>query len=890
MLLALPLLLHLLLVLAAASSENKTNSSLFLPPSKPRTEIELSILYASTSVLQQTLPPTTWPTIDWYLRRAGRFSYSNITEPPNYYLHSTIWLSPTENTREVFLALYVAYFYSQAIVFTSLLNYKMMDSIASFTTGLSVETPVVSLIPLHNWQAEAYKAPYVLIPQFGQRFRGRVALHLILAGKGQNDNLKLRKILIFKENAISSILKDFYDEEASLFEVLPVKDVFVSLDNLERVSHDLAVETPYPDVMIVDCSLEIFSKLAPLLLEQNVLTNETLLLFFHDYLEINLWGGLELLWNYNITVYIFGQCRLEWESCQTDSDISKNQTHRTFEPEIYGALFHDLLELALEAGEASDYDPSNYSYFNLSIPWVCDQTPESLGEYYLLYYYSYYDYYYYEELESYRYTMQIWYQHDGDKLLNALKSNCFSGKAGTLAFSEETIAKCIDISAVAVLPLRLTDVYQNTSEIHTRSTWRVDGRWTQSEGLRLAPRITVFPERIRDVEEESVLKVIAKHDSLFLYTSEEDDRDVRGVDADLINFIALSAGFSRIEYTLWNQSDVGMLEALRDRHDWDMAAGAIAAVPDTANFTRFYHYSSVGIIALQSQETVSLDYMWNFMDPFQWTVWLSILAMLIISAFVAKWLHLAESLPDSLWLSFCTVFFMNENRLVMTNSFGRIYIIALLFVIVVLISSYTANMVSFLTSEPATIDFNLLFYRRRPVAAGNEFGELTWLERSGMRDIVPVTGDEEAVSLLLNNSVDAYVADVHLVDRLATTYCNLTVVQRSLFKRQFAFAIHYRFSEKYGKAVDDAIVQAVNSRQVSDWLQNHTEMRSPLVGCESDRGSSEKQLGLNNVGGVFVIAASGAALCVVIKMTQRVVCKKSKMRVQPGYNSARSKY
>eukprot|EP00118_Oscarella_pearsei_P023956 m.294437 g.294437 ORF g.294437 m.294437 type:complete len:904 (+) comp40747_c0_seq5:168-2879(+) len=888
------LLLQFILLLIppeTATSENRTNSTTPAPFKKPKTDIYVSLMYSSKSVLEQTLPLSSWPKVHWYHPHAGGLRHHNVTETENYRFFSRLWITPTRNSREVFQALYEAYFYTQAIVLTSELDYKLMDSIASFTTGLSAETPVVSLIPLHNWQEEAHKAPYVLTPQFGQVFNGRVAVQLIIAGKSQNSKMRLQKIMVFKERVESSTLLDFLDEEARLFRGLPVTDIYVSLDSIERIANDVVKDDPYPDVIIVDCALEIFERLASLLIKQKVLTNETLVIFFHDYLEINLWEGLEHLFNANVTVYIFGQCQPEWESCQLFPDETKgrgtnfSQT-RLFQPEIYGSLFHDVLDLTVEAGETSQYNPNNYSDFTLTIPWVCDQTIETLGLYKLLYFYSYYDYYYYQDLQSYRWRIHFWYQHDGDRLLQALKDTCFNGKVGSLAFSEDALSKCLNMTAVAILPLRLTEVYQNPNETHIRSKWRVDGRWTQSEGLILAPTVSVFSQSEKEKDDEiKILKVLAKRDSLFLYT--DDESKVQGVDADLLEFIAQTAGFSKVEYTLWNETESpsAMLKNFSDLGKWDMAAGAIAVAPEKANFTRSYYLSNVSVTS-QSQQIDSVIYIWNFMDAFRWTVWLGILAILAISTFVVKWLGLVKTFPDAAWLSFATFYFMNENRLIyMRNPFGRIYIHTLLFVVLVLVSSYTANMVSFLTADSNgnSADFNLISFRNRPVAAERESDDLANLQTSGLRNTVSVRGEKEAASLLLNETIDAYVADAYLIEMLVKMHCNLTVIKQKLWRRQFAFAISHDFSEKYGKVVGSAIVEAVHSFNVSSWLENRRKKLMPANDCESSRLANQQQLGLHNVGGVFVIAAGGAVICFLSKFA---LLRSSKRKINPGFKAA----
>ncbi|XP_065827463.1 uncharacterized protein [Oscarella lobularis] len=883
------LLASILVSFTAAQSGNDA-----IPTPKPKTKLSTTILYASRAVLRQSLPSKIWSSIDWWsgsYARKGDFYYYNVTETDSYFMDPRIVLKPSANSREVLPALYEASYYYYAVCLATHLDYKLMDSIGSYTGGLSLETPIISLVPLHNWEEEGYKTPYILIPHFGQSFKGRVALELIKAGQLQK-NAVLQKVMIFRESLESSSLLTFHEGEASLFSGLPIVDVFVSLDVLEKVVSDIAGETPFPDVLIVDCSLELFEKLARLLVRRGVLSDSSCVVLFHDYQEVNLWSGLTVLQEVNATVYVFGQCRPEWNSCTFNGSLTENGTaavSREYDPtDFYEALFHDVAEFVTEAGEISQYDPSNTSIFDVPVSWVCRQWESSrpVGPFYYFLVQRYNQFYYYYLYYHGRPHFPFWYKEEGDKILSALQRHCFNGKMGSLAFSEQTLQGCLNKSAIALLPLRLTDVYQNVNESQIRSRWRIDGKWTMSNGLDLAPNVLVLPLQADAVEKRTnkTLRVIGSYDPLFFYIDPEGT--AKGVDVELVNFIAETLDFTGVEYTAWNGTSWTMLKALAKSEEWDMAIGAVVASVNAekiVNLTRFYHTSRLQMVSL-SEQVDAWEYAWNFMDPFKWSVWLVILGMIFVSTFVVKWLGLVKEFSDGMWLSFAVIYFMNENRLVvMKNPFGRLFISVLLFVVLVLISSYTANMISFLTADASggTSDVSLLAFRNRPVSALQHSDELLRLQTSGLRNIVPVTSDEEAASLLFNNSVDAYVADSHLVDRLTRTYCNLTVIQSKLYTRQFSLAAKHQFFVAHGEGVNEAIAKAVFNEKVVDWLHSHLMARlSEHLASDCASDLTEKPLGILNLGGVFVIAGGAAALCVCAKGL--VLLTKRSKRVKPS--------
>ena len=801
-----------------------------------RIRLQTSLIYSSKDVLRKTIPSAVWPRIQWpgNSSQSGRLSFDDKYQ----YTFDPIRLA--SNSRHIFSSLQETNFHS--VAFAAHSDYGLLKAFGSLAEGLSIGTPLVSFIPLVDREGGS-KASYVMTPYFGQSLSVLAALEFLRPSRGPGN--PPRKAVFLQQQVDTALPDQFISFK------FDTENVLINPDQLETTVDYVDEERAHS--LIVNCSLSYFSMLLPLLVETKSITNNSIVVFMHDYLEVQSWEGLEMLLRANASVYIFALCRNEWSSCaaavasertnvrgEREAD-TEERSSSIFQPDqLYNALFYDLLELVAERQR----DAAKKTRY--TVPVSCGNG-----------------------------SVSVFYEAENrGGFLRSLRRACFRGRLGGLAFSEEALKKCINSTALRVLALRLTNVLRDESG-EVKSSWRIDGKWREREGFELAPGVKVYTKPPQDDDEETVnrrLKVIAAHsDALFSYVNSSGKWS--GVDADLVQRIAKDAGFSGIEVTLWNDSTSRLRRALSSTSKWDMAVGAItssAIYEGGTEFTRAYYTSDVVLASLSAQAVTdaSTIYMWNFMNPFRWTVWLVILGMIAISTLVVKWLGLVKTFRDGLWLSFSTLFFMNENRtVIMRNFLGRIYVVMHLFVVLVLVSSYTANMISFLTTDTGSAERtgSLLTFRNRPVAGRRDTNELQRLWTSGLKNISVVDRDDDGSLLLLNGSLDGYVADSSSIERLTRLYCNLTVNRLLLHRRQYAFIMTKEFAMTYGESINEVITEYVQEGHVNQLVNDNLKEQGGQ--CSSSTPAvGEEPLKLSNVGGVFVIAGASGFLCLVWKL------------------------
>jgi ABC-type amino acid transport substrate-binding protein len=394
------------------------------------------------------------------------------------------------------------------------------------------------------------------------------------------------------------------------------------------------------------------------------------------------------------------------------------------------------------------------------------------------------------------------------------------------------------------------------------------------------------------------LKVLIALSTPFAYKDNETGELV-GVAIDLLNYIADKGNYSYnktyphvSDQPKWDGliDDVGTGRPRCGSSPCHIAVGAIIVTPDRAqkcNFTRSFFTSGLRIMAAITDQKENPS-IWNFFKPFHWTVWCTIAGMIFISAVIIDRLHLANGFTEGLWLSVSVIYAMQENSVIlMRNPFGRVYIIVYSFVLLVLVSAYTANMISFLSirnSQKDITDINGLRQNGIKVAVRRLSPDYRTLQDAGIR-IDNLIGVEDGISAIdaIKQSMDpisssysnktrtSVVADVYVADSphleiLQAQTCHVKMTSsREMYEHQYAFAM--RKNIQYSDHINKLITKAIAEGFVQNSYIMHTANKSVICHDQfSTTSDDDLSLGISNLGGVFIIAAAIAALCFVCKL------------------------
>lgn len=625
----------------------------------------------------------------------------------------------------------------------------------------------------------------------------------------QGSSSQSLEVLIIRDDKKSPELVEFERQAAYDSAEFHLRDLMLS-DSTAQLSDIVYATNEKVDAVIIDCSLHSIHAISSAL--QEALVEATAVIFLHDFAELSVWEGLDQVSGIVPYVLAFHQ--------RLPSDTVTS---------IYDVVLRDSI---LALGLTIDAVAASRDCGNVSSSSSCASHSQ---------------------------------------LVTELKAACIDDFTAKLGFASGNLLplKCLNSAIVSFDVVRLKKCSGSQTE------WELFGSWSRKNDSQSAVYLTEKLWKSTPIRQQPgrTLYLSLIPFPPFSYWNHQ-RRQYEGVDIDLIQNISRDPelNITDVHITGYDGDWTTMVEAV-DTGVYDMAMGALPRSTGSENslFTRFYFTSGLSILVRVVPD--SLVYMFRFMSPFHWSVWMAFLGVIAASSVVCRLLDLTTTYADGVWLSISALFYLQENRLVqMTNPFGRVFMISLCFAVLVLISAYTANMVSFLTPMSDTVPisgFSSLKYFKVGVLDYDPHYKLLALS-AGVTDIVRVAYGDNIAELLRNGTFDAFVSDTPFIEqltRMAGPDCDLGVVDGEAFKQQYAFAISPSLHKSIGEEINLAITSAVVSGSV---LQSYYYHLLHNATCSSNIQDStnrrmDEALAMENISGVFIIGAIASALCLVLK-------------------------
>ena len=716
--------------------------------------------------------------------------------------------------------------------------------------------PVISLIPLHNWYNDGKRLTNVIIPRLGQRFKGLALVDLLKP----HDGVKTEVSLIFREEIPSPELLLFRKEKEKTVGLLTYEFGVSneSLRGLRRALQPIRGSNDFRfDSVVFDCSLRYVDTILSII-EDLLLVKNLVVVFMHDFIEVLHWfaGSTK---HHRLPDYTF--------AFQLVVPRAENRTNE------YSVLSQEIASILADAAVKIDFDPENRT--PATVPLINDQGVACDPSFRTLYFNI---------------------LKEADELLDALTSVCESkGAIGGVTLTKggdlpTAAKKCTEFSNISFNILKLTRTSENR--------WIKYGQWSKAERRSFgAWKLNPYADTLTRT---SVLQVSVYSNPPFTYWNDSAAK-WEGVDIDLLDAIQTNLTTTRFVLSRFNES-VPLGYQNRTQHAVDhltedgttLAVGGLTIEERYRNFFgRSYFTIGVGFATLNAprDEKESDDNnMWNFMSPFHWTVWLVLICLIVFSSVVCKWLGVVTGYKDGLWISCCALFFMQENALVrMKSPFARIYVSTLCFFFLVLVSSYTANMVSFLTSENVALPKSFVDLKDSQVTSIAPSHLVDRLKSSaGIKTISSVSDESTALRLLRTGKATAYIAEKHRLDRLVLyPNCDLIVSNDVIYKQQLSF-IHKELKWILLGEINAATTSFVVNGRAEESYRRFLSYGTPKGTCGQSHGAEgggsgdeEESLTFYNLGGVYIIIACIAAISVIANIIWRAKLKRRR-KIVPG--------
>lgn len=692
--------------------------------------------------------------------------------------------------------------------------------------------PVVSIFPHHLWPHDGKRLSNGLISRHGQERKGRALAQLLRLDYTQRLGLQLRQVLVIHGETVSPELIEFYSEMGS--DGKELKTLFVT-SKISSSEYELGRKYYSSQVVIVDCKLEYFISFSSALLPHG-LSDHAWIVFLQDFAEIQSSSILATIarefQHLNVRIFSF---------CQTVHGQEGRCTDFSSPASVYYHLLNDTLKALSMAIVTSVFN--NDSPLDVYLLSSINRTISVLG--------------------------------GKSNVLPSFGMQCVNTPYGNLALTSggKGPSKCIETGRVQ---------FQLLSHDVNTSQWLVAANWTASGASNFIAGTNKFGKHFHDPSTfTDKLKVLYGPGYPPFSYSNATGSNYGGVDFDLLYFIAEELGivkdnieFTRLNLTKYSWSDMVDLVG-QENSSFDMAIGGITATSSRAkisNFSRSYFFSGISILAKKPVSN-EINLNWKLFEPFHWTVWILSLTIVLLSSFLFKWFGMTLRYSEGLWLSCIVIFFMNENRLLtMRNIFGRVYVSALSFTVLILVSAYTANLATFLTSQQSmTIGIeDLSSLKRQPVAVyGGELSYKFVTGKTALQNLLILGWNNSVLNTLRNGDAVAYISDAPELISIASRQrpCDLYVVDKEYFPNPFAFPVSSRLFASHGHDINDAITRAVIEGFVSSRYDFHTKygaICNNVRGISTDEKASGR-LNYRNLSGAFFSTLVAAVVCLAAK-------------------------
>eukprot|EP00250_Pteridium_aquilinum_P021124 c25034_g1_i2 orf=601-3321(-) len=287
-------------------------------------------------------------------------------------------------------------------------------------------------------------------------------------------------------------------------------------------------------------------------------------------------------------------------------------------------------------------------------------------------------------------------------------------------------------------------------------------------------------------------------------------------------------------------------------------------------------YTESGLVVVVPMRESHSSYAWAFLRPFNATMWLTTLAFFVFTG-VVVWLlehkknrdfrgHPKKQCVTVLWFTFSTLFFAQREKT--KSTLGRLVVIIWLFVVLIITSSYTANLTSILTVQqltPTIQGINSLQTTNVPI--GYQTGSFARdylislnIAKERLKPLPSIDAYAEALTLGPNRGgVAAIVDELPYVQVFLSTQCAFTIAGQEFTKGGWGFA----FPKDSELAVD--MSTAILTISENGQLQKIHDTWIPTEKCASNVSQVDSnQLSLSSFWGLFLITGLASILSLLI--------------------------
>ncbi|GBF92326.1 glutamate receptor [Raphidocelis subcapitata] len=387
-----------------------------------------------------------------------------------------------------------------------------------------------------------------------------------------------------------------------------------------------------------------------------------------------------------------------------------------------------------------------------------------------------------------------------------------------------------------------------------------------------------------------------------------EESEFDGYEYTLFKRVAAEIGWGRGDYAFKCIEDYdGLLESLANNSGLcDVALGGMAV--SQYNADQGIQLTSIptirsGYRVLVGAEVYRVSF-FVFLDAFSWKLWLAIILTCVFVG-VAIWLldpwarseHVPSrqdyrflGLRQRVWSALANSMSFSATDMGESHAAGNIIVLAFAFMMLVLVSLYTAVTSSNLTANRLTSAITgVQDLPGKKVATWDDEEYLTDLGRRGV-NATGLPWEEEADQIAMFDSVangtfDALVLDSYVLEYGTNSRCDVTVVGDVFdqYEAGMAFPANYSHPELIER-INAALLLLKESGDMEDLFRKYVNPPEPF--CKRTMAAGQgTQIGFRDVVGLWVLLAGGVAFAVIFIAAARVATHSAR-RARPAIERA----
>ncbi|KAI4316433.1 hypothetical protein L6164_024412 [Bauhinia variegata] len=312
---------------------------------------------------------------------------------------------------------------------------------------------------------------------------------------------------------------------------------------------------------------------------------------------------------------------------------------------------------------------------------------------------------------------------------------------------------------------------------------------------------------------------------------------------------------------------------------FDAVVGDTTIIANRSNYVDYtLPYTESGVTMVVPIKEGGSKNPWTFLKPLTWDLWATSACSFLFIGFVIWVLEHrinekfrgppSYQIGTSLWFSFSVMVFAHREKIV--SNLGRFVVTVWVFVVLILIQSYTASLTSLLTVEqlrPAFTDVNQLIKNRLNVGYLKGSFVYGMLKEMGFQDfqLKVYNSTEHCDELFMKGSANGGIVaafdEIPCVKLFLAKYCFKYAMVEPRFKTGgfgFVFPKDSPLVADISRAILNVTQGDEMTRIERAWFQ-----RSSCPESDAAISSSTNSLGLDGFWGLFLIAAAASLLALI---------------------------